>query len=274
MSENMTETIGSVSDTISHFTMYQVLFLVVLILVCLVVKKVLMGLVERAIQRMRVDKSLHTFIKSVFNILLWFIVVLIVAQYIGIPVTSLLAVLSLAGLAISLAIQGTLSNLAGGIQILVAKPFGVGEFVEAGGVSGTVSDIGLVYTQITTVDNKIIYVPNSEIAGAKVTNYTHQECRRVDLTFSASYDCPVVKVEGVLLEMISAHPMALSEPDAPFARVSNYGASSIEYTVRVWCATENYWDLYFDLVKGAKEAFDRHGIEMTYDHLNVHVKQD
>ena len=266
------ETLGSVTTTIAGFTLMQVLFLVLLIVVCVIVRKALMAVAEKAIVRLKVEKSLHGFIRSTLGIVLWFIIILIVADYIGIPVTSLLAVFSLVGLAVSLAIQGTLSNLAGGIMILTAKPFVVGDFVEAGGISGVVSEIGLVYTKVTTVDNKVIFAPNSEISGSKIINYTNQKQRRVDLVVSASYDAPVEKVEQTLAGILEADGRILKDP-APFARVSNYGSSAIEYTVRVWCATENYWDVYFDLMKQVKVAFDKAGIEMTYDHLNVHIQQ-
>lgn len=266
------ETLGNVTTTIAGFTWMQVLFLVLLIVVCVIIRKAVLAVAEKAIVRLKVEKSLHGFIRSTLSIVLWFIIILIVADYIGIPVTSLLAVFSLVGLAISLAIQGTLSNLAGGIMILTAKPFVVGDFVEAGGISGVVSEIGLVYTKVTTVDNKIIFAPNSEISGSKIINYTNQDQRRVDLVVSASYDAPVEKVEQTLAGILEADSRILKDP-APFARVSGYGSSAIEYTVRAWCATGDYWDVHFDLLKQVKVAFDKAGIEMTYDHLNVHIQQ-
>jgi len=161
----------------------------------------------------------------------------------------------------------------GGLQMLVSQPFQVGDFVEAGGCSGVVQEIGLFYTKILTVDNKLVQEPNSAVVSANIINYTAEKTRRVDLTVTASYDCPVEKVEAVLAELLVSHDKVLKDP-APFARVSNYGASSIEYTVRAWCATDDYWDVYFDLIKGFKVVFDQNGIEMTYDHLNVHVTKE
>ncbi len=266
------EVLGSVSQTLSQFTWTKVLMLALLFVVCLIVKKLLMSIAEKAILRLKVEKSLHTFIKSVLNILLWFLIILIVADYIGIPVTSLLAVLSLAGLAVSLAIQGTLSNLAGGLMLLTAKPFAVGDYVETAGISGTITDIGLVYTKVTTVDNKLIFLPNSEISGAKIVNYSAEEKRRVDLVVSASYAAPVEKVETVLEKVLAGHAKVLADP-APFARVSKYGSSAIDYTLRAWCANGDYWDVYFDVLREVKLAFDQNGIEMTYDHINVHMME-
>lgn len=271
---NAQEVLGSVSRVLSQFTWEKVLMLVLLILGCIIVKRVLMRICEKAILRLKIEKTLHAFIKSALNILLWLIAILIVADYVGIPVTSLLAVLSLVGLAVSLAIQGTLSNLAGGLMLLTAKPFGVGDYVETADVAGTISEIGLVYTKMTTVDNKVICIPNSEISGAKIVNYTREKFRRVDLTLSASYDAPVEKVETVLLQVLEDHPKTLREPAPPFARVSAFGSSAIDYTTRVWCLTEDYWQVHFDLLREVKRAFDRNGIEMTYDHINVHMKKD
>lgn len=251
-------------------TWRKLLYTILIIIACAVVIKIIMSLVERTIKRIGVERSLHTFIKSVARILLWFIAIATVLGFLGVNVTSLIAIFSVAGLAISLAIQGTLSNLAGGIMILVSKPFKVGDYIEAGGMGGTVADIGLVYTRMKTFDNKLTFVPNGEIAKEKITNYTSQETRRVDLKFNTSYDAPVELVKRSIQGVVGAHPKALFTPE-PFVRVSAYKDSSIEYTVRVWCATEDYWDLYSDLLEQVKEAFDRSGIEMTYNHLNVHM---
>lgn len=261
------ETFGSVME---GFTLSKALYTALLLMACIVVVKVLLRLLERTILRLKVERSLHTFIRSTAKILLWFITILIVGDYIGLPVSALLGVLGVAGLALSLALQGTLSNLAGGIMVLISKPFAVGDFVEAGGLSGTVSDIGLVYTKLTTIDNKIIYVPNGEISGEKIVNYNGQTQRRVDLKFDISYDSDPEKAKQVIQEVVGAHPKVLFTP-VPFARVSAYNESSVSVTVRVWCATEDYWDLYFDLLEQIRVSFDRNGIELTYNHLNVHI---
>lgn len=251
----------------------RVLYVALLLAVCLIVMKLLMSVLSRALDRLNIEKGLHTFIKSVVRILLWFLTIIIVLGYIGIEVTSLIALLSVIGLAISLAIQGTLSNLAGGIQVLVSKPFKAGDYIETESVSGTVSEIGLVYTKVKTYDNKLIMIPNGQISSAKITNYTAEEQRRVDLKFNTSYDAPVELVKATIQSVIRNHPKALQEP-APFARVSDYKDSSIEYAVRVWCVTDDYWELYSDLLEQVKAAFDQNGIKMTYSHLNVHMMPD
>ena len=254
--------VENIVDTLLHAAL--------LLVVCLVVMKVLLRLLDRALARGRVERSLHTFIRATAKTALWFVTILLIAQYFNISATSLIAVFSVAGLALSLAIQGTLSNLAGGLMLLASKPFKVGDYIEAGGVSGTVADIGLVYTRMSTVDNKMIYVPNGEISGEKIVNYNAQEKRRVDLKFSASYDAPAQQVKSVIQQVIGSHPCALPTPE-PFVRVNAYQDSCVDYVVRVWCASQDYWTLYHDLLEQVKAAFDEHQIEMTYPHVNVHM---
>lgn len=252
------------------FSWTKLLYTLLLFVVCLVVMKVLTTLMDRAIEHLGVEKSLHTFIKSIIRILLWFVTIIIVLGFVGVDMTSLIAILSVVGLAISLAIQGTLSNLAGGIMILVSKPFKVGDYIQAGGIEGAVSDIGLVYTRVKTFDNKLIFVPNGEMSGEKITNFTNQETRRVDIKFCTGYADDPELVKKCIHAVIGVHSKALFTPE-PFVRVSAYKESAVEFSVRVWCATEDYWDLYFDLLEQVREAFRKNGIEMTYNHLNVHV---
>lgn len=255
------------------FTLERILQLLVMLVVCIVAVKILLVFVDKSITKLKVERSLHTFIKSTVRIVLWFLVILIMADAVGIPITSLVALFSVAGLAVSLSIQGILSNLAGGIMILVSKPFKVGDYIEAGTTGGTVADIGLVYTKLKTVDNKIIFVPNKDVSSAKITNYTSQELRRVDFTLSVDYAADVELVKKTLLEVIHRQSQSLFTPD-PVVRVNDYKESAVEYVIRVWCATDDYWDLRFDLLEQAKKAFDEAGIELTYNHLNVHIIED
>ena len=280
------DTTGSVSDVLNevaestglselfrNFTglsLSKVISIAILAVCCLLIIKVIQHCLNRILAKGKIEKSLHSFLRNSVNILLWFLFVLIMASAIGIDVTSLVAVLSVAGLAVSLAVQGSLSNLAGGIQVLTAKPFKVGDYIETNSVSGTVKEIGMAHTKLVTVDNKLIYIPNSEIAGAKIINYNPEELRRVDLVFSASYDDPTERVIDSIRSVIEAHPKALRDPE-PFVRLSAFKDSCIDYTVRVWCETGDYWDLYYDLLEQVRTAFDRDGITMTYPHMNVHL---
>lgn len=264
--------LSALGISLANFTLNKLLSAVLVLVICLVVVKVLMAVVTKLLANSRLERSLHTFIRTVIKVVLLFLTVLIVAASLGIDVTSLIAVLSVFGLAVSLAVQNSLSNVAGGIQILGSKPFVVGDFVEAGGVSGTVVEIGIFYTKLNTGDNKLIQVPNSQISAEKIINYTAEEQRRVDLKFTTSYDAPVETVKQAVQGVIGAHPLVMFTPE-PFVRVSAYGDSSIEYTVRAWCATGDYWTVYFDLMEQVKAAFDQAGVEMTYPHLNVHMME-
>ena len=268
--EETQEAFETLVGAIKGLDLWHIATIVLLLLACRVVMKVLLRLLDRTFRRLEVEKSLHTFVRAALRVFLWIITICLVLGYIGIPMTSLIAVLSVLGLAITLAVQGSLSNLAGGIQVLVSKPFKADDYIEVGSVGGTVAEVGLVYTKLRTIDNKIISIPNGQISGEKIVNYSTEEKRRVDLTFNTSYDDAPERVTACIRDVIGAHPKAFFTPE-PFVRVSAYQASSVEYTVRVWCATEDYWALYFDLLEQVKAAFDRAGIEMTYNHLNVHM---
>lgn len=264
------ETLSALEGFFQNLSLWSVVKILALIVGCVLVSRLLMAALNRFLKKSRLDRSLHTVIRSLIRILLAFLSVLIVADAIGIPVTSLLAVLSIAGLALSLAVQGVLSNLAGGMMLLWAKPFQVGDTVEADGTVGKVVDITLVYTKLLTPDNRVVYLTNKAVSDAKLVNITGEATRRVELTISASYDSPVEKVKTAILEVIRQHPKTLETPE-PLARVGNFGASAIDYHVRAWCAGSDYWDVFYDLNEGIKAAFDKAGIEMTYDHLNVHI---
>ena len=189
----------------------------------------------------------------------------------GIPMSSIIAVIGSCGLAIGLALQGSLANIAGGFVLVLAKPFAIGDFIISGDISGTVEEIGIFHTKIITIDNKRIVVPNSTISNATLVNATAMKTRRVDLTFTASYDNDIDKVERVLTEVCRAHRLVLDDP-APFARLSAHKDSALEYTVRAWCNTDDYWTVYFDLFRDVKNAFDKNGISIPYPQVDVHTK--
>ena len=251
-------------------TLDKVVHVLLLILVGVVVIRVILRLLDGMLARSKSLKSLSRYIHSVAKIAMAFILVLMVAEDVGIHTTSLVAMLSVAGLAVSLALQNTLSNVAGGIMLLVTTPFQVGDYVEADGVSGTVHAIDLSYTAILTIDGKEIFVPNSQLSGTKIVNYTVLGRRRVDLNFTASYDAPTATVKQAIGEVLEDIPQIITDP-APEIHLSDYQASSIQYVVRAWTTAADYWTVYYAIQEGVREAFDRHGVEMTYDHLNVHI---
>ena len=267
------ETVEAFEQIARGMTWSKALYSVLLFLFCLAVMKTVMTLIDRTMTRLKVEPTVHKFTRSCMKVLLWIITGLVVAGYLEFPVNSLVTVLGVIGVALSLSLQGSLSNLAGGITVMATRPFAVGDYVEAGGVSGTVTEIGLVYTKLKTIDNKSIFIPNGEISGEKIINYNKQEQRRVDLTFTVSYDADPERVKEIMRQVIGAHPKALFTPE-PFVRTTSLGESSVGYTLRVWCATEDYWDLYYDLLEQIRAAFDREGIELTYNHLNVHIMKE
>ena len=242
------------------------------LLLCLAGVRVLMGLFTRVLEKLKVEKTLLTFLRSAVHILLYLLTALIVADKLGIPVTSLIAALSVAGLAISLAVQGALSNIAGGVMILLTKPFVAGDYVEAGDVAGTVDAIGLSYTKFLTPDNKTVFAPNSDIAAAKITNYTNAAQRRLEIKVTAAYASPTEGVKKALLAVTARHAEICNDPPV-FAGIFGYNDACIEYVLRAWVPTPDYWTLYFAMLEEIREEFDKDGIEMGYPRMNVILKQ-
>lgn len=264
------ETLGIIQNTLKNFSWTQAAVISAMLVTCVVAIRILVGVADRALARTKMDPGIRTFLRSGLKVILWMVALCALLGYLGVPMTSMVALLSVLGLAVSLAVQGMLSNLAGGIMLLTAHPFSAGDFVEAGGTSGTVMEVGLVYTKLTTPDNKVIHIPNGDISGKTIVNYSANDKRRVELKFSVSYDAKPGTVKDCITRTVGEHPLTLPTPE-PFIRVSGYGSSSVEYTLRCWCATGDYWDVYFDLLEQVKSAFDAAGVEMTYDHLNVHM---
>lgn len=273
---DVTQAISGVGSAFAGFSLAlslpAVLKVVFTALVCIFAVKVIGGVVAKVLGKSHLDGALQGFLKTGLRVVLYFVAALVILSSLGVDVTSLIALLSVAGLAVSLALQNTLANLAGGIQLLVNKPFAAGDYVEAGANSGTVKSIGLAYTTLVTPDNKVVHIPNSDVASGRITNYNGNPTRRVDVKVTASYDSDIDTVKQTVNALIAADGRIHSDP-APFVRVSNYGSSSIEYTIRVWCNAADYWDIYFDMMDKLKPAFDAAGVEMTYDHINVHMVQ-
>ena len=266
------ETLSVLEKTFRSFSWLQTAMLVCLLVACVAAVKIILKLADKAMDRARIDRGVHTFLLSGLKVILWLMAICVLLGYLGVPMTSLVALLSVLGLAISLAVQGTLSNLAGGIMLLTARPFSSGDFVEAGGVSGTVHEVGLVYTKINTPDNKVVYVPNGDISAKTIINYTAEPKRRVELKFSVSYDASVETVKAAISKAVEEHPLVLQDEEQ-LVRVDSYGDSSLQYLMRCWCATGDYWTVYFDLNEAVKTELDRAGAEMSYPHVNVHMME-
>ena len=240
-------------------------------LICLIVINVILKIVSRAlINAKKMNRSIKNFLLSALRILLWVIAIVIIAGELGIPTASLVALLSVAGLALSLSVQGLLSNLFSGLTLLMTHPFDSGNFVEVAGKTGIVKSVGLLYTTINTLDNVVISIPNSDVVGSSINNYSADPLRRVDMLFCASYDEPTEKVKSAIMEVIEADGRILSDP-APFVALNAYKESVVEYVVRVWVKNADYWDVHFALNENVRESFKRNGVAMSFAHVNVHV---
>ncbi len=220
----------------------------------------------------KIDLSLRSFLASFVSISLYILLFITLAMAIGIPVTSFLTVLASCGVAIGLALQGALSNFAGGLMILLFKPFKVGDYIEASGEGGTVSEITVVYTVLLTPDNKQITIPNGSITNAVIKNYSAKPIRRVDLTFNADYSSDIEGVKAIISEVAANHKKAFKDP-APFVRITKQTESAVEYTARIWCNSGDYWDVYLDVLEGVKKAFDQNGIKIPYPQMEVHINE-
>ena len=239
-------------------------------IVTIIVIRIIMKFIKKIIAKSKLDKGLHSLIERTIRIILYFVAILIIADMMGIPISSLLATFSIVGLAASLAIQDTLSNLASGITILATHPFRIGNFVEAGGISGSVMEISFTHTVLKTPDNKVIRIPNKQVVDAIIINYSEMPKRRVDLTFNLAYSADSEKIKEIMKKAAEKNEFVLKDEDI-FVRTTAYGASGIDYTLRVWTEGKNYWTVYFDLLEGIKKDFDKAGIEIPFNQLDVHV---
>lgn len=201
----------------------------------------------------RIDDTAKSFTLNAIRVLLMIVLIITIVGILGVPMASVITVLATAGVAVGMALQGSLSNLAGGIMLMFFRPFNVGDFISAAGADGVVKDMSLFYTTVTTTDNKDILVPNGSLMNTNVTNFTREETRRVDLEFACAKSEDTSKIEEILLDVMRKHEKVLKDP-APFARVSGGTNEATKYTVRAWCNTADYWDVYFDLNKQMIDA--------------------
>ena len=246
---------------------------IVTFLVCCIAIRIIKTFMTRMLSRAtKLDAPVKNLITKLVTTLLWALTIIIVAGAFGINATSLVAVLSVAGLALSLSVQNLLTNFFSGIMLLINKPFKEGDFVELGDKVGTIKNIGFFNTIINTPDNIAISIPNGDLTAAAVKNYSREPDRRVDLNFSASYDAPTETVKKAIGEAIAMDSRILPSP-APFVRLLSYDASSIKYVSRVWVKNADYWDVYFDLNEHVRETFAKNGVEMSYEHINVHMME-
>lgn len=219
----------------------------------------------------KIDKTIYRTLSYVAKVGLKVLVVIALIGYLGIDTSAITALLASLGVGVGLAINGTLSNFAGGILILITRPFKDDDYIEACGYSGTVEDIRICHTKLRTTDNKVVYLPNGKLSTSEIVNYTEKDIRRVDLTFSISYSDDFEKAKKVIEDVWNQNELILKDP-APSVRVSAQSASSIDLTAKVWCKNEDYWTVNFDMLEQVKTAFDQNGIQIPFNQLDVHIK--
>ena len=220
----------------------------------------LLGLVGKIKVLDKIEPNTRTFVLSALKWLLYVILVVSIVAILGVPMASVITVLGTAGAAIALSLQGSLSNLAGGIMLVIFRPFKVGDFVEASGVTGTVKEITLFYTVLNTVDNCRINVPNGALMNANIVDYSAEATRRVDLSFASAKSEDPKKIQDLMLEVMGQNEKVLKDP-APFARLSGGTNEAMQFTARAWCKTEDYWDVYFDLTQAITEKLGENGVQ-------------
>ena len=242
---------------------------IMILVVGILAIRIVMKLIRVTLEKSRLEKAAHSLITSLAQAAMYILLGLITASTLGIDVTSIVALASVLTLALSLALQNMVSNIIGGFTILYTHPFHSGDYVEIAGQGGTVTEINMTYTMLSTPDCKLISIPNSAVVAAQIVNFSASEVRRVEVLASASYDASVDQVLEALLEAGSVEQV-LPDP-APAAVVTEYGESAIHYSLRLWVKNADYWDVYFLVNRRVKEVFDRQGIAMTYPHLNVHL---
>ena len=265
------EIFSSVSESIIKWGLKVLAAILLYLLGAWIIRRV-KKLLRKVFTKRKVEPSLATFTVSFVNISLTVILFIVVVSILGVPTSTFAALLAAGGLAVGMALSGTLQNFAGGVMLLLFKPFKVGDYIDANGFSGTVDAINITSTQIHTVDNKIVHLPNGSVANSNIQNYSTSELRRVDWNISVSYGDDAEKGIALLKDYLSKDPRVLNTPEPPFAALSQLGDSAIILTARAWTKNSDYWGLYFDINKLIYEDFPKQGMTFPYPQLDVHVR--
>lgn len=265
------EWVESLIPTLADFGVRAVLALLIFVVGRWIANLIAGGL-RKGLSRGKTDPTLIGFTTSLVRVAVLAFVVIAALSHLGIQTAGFVAVLGAAGLAVGLALQGSLANFASGVLLLIFRPVRVGDYVEAGGTSGSVMEIGIFTTTMHTPDNKKVIVPNAQVTGGTITNFSANDTRRVDLVASIGYGDDIPKAKAVLARIVKAHELVLADP-APQIEVSTLGESSVDIVVRPWANTSDYWRVYFDLTQSIKTEFDREGISIPFPQRDVHLHQ-
>lgn len=281
--ESVNQTLDATNQAVSKYTDIAITYaseyglkMVAAILIFVIGKwavKKLTALSKTLMEKAKVDKTLVEFVESLVYFVLLMMVIFASLNALGINTTSFLAIFGAAGLAIGLALQGSLANVGAAVLIIIFRPFKVGDFVEAGGATGTVEDVNLFSTIIAPLDNRTVIVPNASIIGGNITNYSMKPQRRVDHVFGIGYDDDLRLAKNTLMEIMTSDKRILQDP-APFVAVSELGDNSVNFTTRAWVETADYWDVYFEMIEKVKLTFDEKGISFPYPQMDVHLDKE
>lgn len=251
-------------DLATEFSLKIISAIIIFIIGSWVIKKAIKAS-KKIMSKGNYDESLQKFLSNLLGWALKIVLIIVVLGTLGLETTSFAAIIAAAGLAIGLALQGSLGNFAGGVLIMIFKPFKIGDLIEAQGEIGVVKHIEIFTTKLTGLSNREIIIPNGSLSNGNIINYTTEGTRRVDLTFGVGYNSDIKKTKEVLMQVLTSHPKVLKEP-APSVNVSELADSSINFAVRPWSTAEDYWDVYFGITENVKEALDAAGIEIPYPH--------
>lgn len=266
--EHLLQTLKTVGAT----SIFKILLAVVILIIGSKLIKIIIKLLNKSHSYTKLDESVRSFLNSFIRVVLYAVLYITAATALGVPETSLVTALASCGLAVGLALQGSLSNFAGGLMILIFKPFVIGDYIVSGSFEGTVKEINVLYTVIVTIDNRTVTIPNSSISNAPVVDVTGQATRRLDISVGISYNADIDKALSVLSALAANNKEILQTP-APQAVVDNLGESSIDLILRFWVNTENYWPVRYQMLKDVKQALDENGIEIPFPQLDVHVSK-
>ena len=264
---------GVLSASVGKVSVGDVLTALAMMVICLVVIRLLMKVARRLLSASKLDDRVQKYLLSGIRLVLYLLSAIIVVESLDINMTSLVALLSVASLGVTLAAEDVLSNVAGGLVILSAHPFAIGDYIEVSGTSGAVEEITLNYTKLVTPDGLLVMLPNKSLANSQMTNYTALGRRRITWKISAAYDAPTETVKDACRKALAATENVLEDP-APTVRLSAYGGSGIEYTVYCWASSEDYWEVHFALAENLRAAFGEAGVEIPYKKLDVHILGD
>ena len=250
-----------------------ILFAILVLIVGMILCKLSVKLITRGMERAKTDITVAKFVRQCVKIILYVLLAVVVLSVLGVPTTSVITVIGTAGVAIGLALQDSLSNVAGGFILLITKPFKIGDYIIVNGVEGTVSQIAILHTRLDSASNQSIIIPNSQAATATVINNSANDTRRVDMKFSIAYEDDYEHARQVILDVLSGNEKVLQDP-APTVRMLEHGASAIVIATRPWCRNADYWDVYYDTTEQVRKAFIENNISIPFDQLDVHVIND